>query len=85
VIGFIDRESAIGQDYLAHQAESVFYREATFYSAEEVKQLLLRAGFSVDAWAQTLAHPLPETREIEALRPGRGQCAFVVVSASRKK
>jgi SAM-dependent methyltransferase len=84
-IGFIDRESAIGQDYLAHQAESVFYREATFYSAEEVKQLLLRAGFSIDAWAQTLAHPLPETREIEALRPGRGQCAFVVVSASRKK
>jgi SAM-dependent methyltransferase len=85
VIGFIDRESAIGQDYLAHQAESVFYREATFYTADEVKRLLLRAGFSIDAWAQALAHPLPETREPEALRPGRGQCAFVVVSASRKK
>jgi SAM-dependent methyltransferase len=84
-IGFIDRESAIGRDYLAHQAESVFYREATFYSAEEVKRLLLRAGFAIDAWAQTLARTLPETRELEALRPGRGQCAFVVVSASRKR
>jgi SAM-dependent methyltransferase len=84
-IGFIDRESAIGRDYLAHQAESVFYREATFYSAEEVKRLLLRAGFAIDAWAQTLARTLPETWELEALRPGRGQCAFVVVSASRKR
>lgn len=83
VIGFIDRDSAMGQDYLVHQAENVFYREATFYSAGEVEQLLLTAGFSVDAWGQTLAHPLPETREIETLQPGRGQCAFVVVAASK--
>jgi ubiquinone/menaquinone biosynthesis C-methylase UbiE len=83
VIGFIDRESTLGQNYLAHQAESVFYREATFYSADEVARLLEQTGFSDRAWAQTLAHPLPETREIEPLRPGRGQCAFVVVAATR--
>jgi len=81
VIGFIDRESALGQHYLAHQAESVFYREATFLSADEVEHLLLEAGFTISAWGQTLAHPLPETVEIEPLRPGRGQCAFVVVAA----
>lgn len=84
VIGFIDRESALGQDYLAHQAESVFYREATFYSAEEVERLLQETGFAISDWGQTLAHPLPETREIEALRPGRGQCAFVLVAATRE-
>ena len=84
VIGFIDRDSGLGQDYLAHQAESVFYREATFYSADEVARLLLKAGFSINDWGQTLAHPLPETREIEALRAGRGQCAFVVVAATRE-
>ena len=83
VIGFIDRESALGQNYLAHQAESVFYREATFLSADEVEKLLLASGFTIDAWGQTLAHPLPETRQIEPLQPGRGQCAFVVVSATR--
>jgi len=83
VIGFIDRDSDLGQDYLAHQNENVFYREATFYSADEVARLLLDAGFSINGWGQTLAHPLPETREIEALRPGRGQCAFVVVAATR--
>jgi SAM-dependent methyltransferase len=84
VIGFIDRESVMGQDYLAHQAENVFYCEATFYSADEVARLLSEAGFPIDAWGQTLAHPLPETREIEPLRPGRGQCAFVVVAATRE-
>ncbi|WP_341328425.1 class I SAM-dependent methyltransferase [Methylotuvimicrobium sp. KM2] len=84
VIGFIDRESALGQDYLAHQNESVFYREATFISADEVEQLLLETGFSIDAWGQTLARPLHETREIESLRAGRGQCAFVVVAATKE-
>jgi SAM-dependent methyltransferase len=84
VIGFIDRESTLGRDYLAHQAESDFYREATFYSADEVELLIRDAGFSISAWGQTLAHPLAETREIEPLRVGRGQCAFVVVAATRK-
>jgi SAM-dependent methyltransferase len=85
VIGFIDRESTLGQNYLLHQAESVFYREATFYSADEVARLLLEAEFTACAWGQTLAHSLAETREIEPLRTGRGQCAFVVVSASSQK
>ncbi|MDD3938002.1 class I SAM-dependent methyltransferase [Rhodoferax sp.] len=83
VIGFVDRESTLGQNYVVHQAESVFYREATFYSAHEVERLLPEAGFAISAWGQTLAHPLPETREIEPLRAGRGQCAFVVVAATR--
>lgn len=73
VIGFIDRESALGQDYLAHQVESVFYRDATFYSADEVAKLLLEAGFTISAWGQTLAHPLPATREIESPMRIRGR------------
>ncbi len=35
VIGFIDRTSTLGQYYLDHQAENVFYSEAIFYSAPE--------------------------------------------------
>lgn len=82
VIGFIDRESALGRDYLAHQLENVFYREATFYSADEVARLLADGGFAIDGWGQTLALPLAETREIDPLRSGRGQCAFAVVAAT---
>jgi len=82
-IGFIDRESPLGRDYQAHKAESVFYREATFHSAAEVERLLFDAGFSIEAWAQTLSRPLAGQREIEPLRPGRGDCAFVVVQARK--
>ncbi|MHA3885489.1 class I SAM-dependent methyltransferase [Stutzerimonas degradans] len=82
VIGFIDRESTLGQAYVRRQAQSVFYREATFYSADEVEHLLMQNGFTIAAWAQTLASPLDEIREIDPMRPGRGQCPFVVVTAN---
>jgi len=82
VIGFIDRESELGQHYLAHQSENVFYRSATFYSADEVANLLTEAGFTINGWGQTLSSALPEINRIEPLLAGRGQCAFVVVTAS---
>ena len=83
MIGFIDRTSDLGQHHLAHQAESVFYREATFYSAVEVEQLLHETGFSGHVWVQTLLKTLDETDEIEPLRVGYGQGAFVAVKANR--
>jgi SAM-dependent methyltransferase len=83
VIGFIDRTSALGQHYLARQAEDVFYRGAKFYSADGVQRLLRATGFAAPVWVQTLFKPLAETREIEAVRPGRGEGTFVVVKARR--
>ena len=83
VIGFIDRTSDLGQHYLAHQAENVFYREATFFSADEVEQLLRDTGFTEPIWVQTLSKKLDETREIEPPGVGYGQGAFVVVKANR--
>lgn len=85
VIGFIDRDSPPGQHYLARQADNLFYREARFHSANEVARLLIAGGLRIDAWAQTLTGLLPETQEIEPLRAGRGQGAFVVVAASHRK
>ena len=81
VIGFIDRESPIGRQYLEHQAEDVFYREAKFHSADEVARLLATGGFTINAWGQTLCRPLNETHQVESLRPGYGQGGFVVVAA----
>lgn len=83
VIGFIDRESGLGRHYVEHQHENVFYRGATFYSAEDVERFLDRAGFSDPVWVQTLMRPLEQTHEMEAIRDGRGQGAFVVVKAVR--
>jgi SAM-dependent methyltransferase len=87
VIGFIDRESALGKDYVDHQTENVFYRAATFYSAAEVEALLKRTGFHDVIWVQTLSLPLSEMHEIEALTTGTGRGAFLGVRAqiSRKR
>lgn len=81
IIGFIDRDSPLGQHYLAHQAESVFYREATFVSAAEVEAMLLQTGFRDPVWAQTLSRPLNAIDDIEPVSPGRGRGAFLVVRA----
>lgn len=83
VIGFIDRESGLGESYFEHRTESVFYREAVFYSATEVGEVLRAGRFRARAWGQTLVRPLGEIAEIEPLRPGTGKGAFVVVAADR--
>lgn len=83
VIGFIDRTSALGQYYLAHQAESVFYRDSSFFSAAEVKQLLDDTGYIEPVWVQTLYGKMEAVHEIQPLRSGYGQGAFVVVRARR--
>jgi SAM-dependent methyltransferase len=81
VIGLIDRESALGHEYMTHQAENIFYRDATFYSAAEVETLLKETGFSHLVWVQTLSTLLSEIHEIEPISAGTGQGAFVVVRA----
>jgi SAM-dependent methyltransferase len=81
VIGLIDRESLLGREYLAHQAENVFYREATFYSAAEVETLLKETGFDDMVWLQTLSVPLSQVREIEPVSAGTGRSAFLAVHA----
>jgi len=83
VIGFIDRSSKLGQHYQAHQAENVFYRDAIFYSANEVEQLLKDTGFIDPVWVQTLSKTLDETNDIEPLCAGYGQGAFVTVKVNR--
>lgn len=81
VLGFVDRGSDLGRRYLDTQARSTFYREATFYSADEVEQLLRESGFPCQEWVQTLSAPLPDIVEIEPFRAGYGDDAFVVVRA----
>ena len=84
IIGFIDRTSKLGQQYQAHQAENVFYRDATFFSANEVEQLLINTGFVEPVWVQTLSKAPDETNAIEPLRAGYGKAAFITVKAFRQ-
>jgi len=83
VIGFIDRESGLGEHYLDHQAENVFYRDASFYAAGQVERLLGEADFTDITWVQTLSLPLDQVSEIEPVQDGVGCGAFVVVKGAR--
>ena len=83
VIGLIDRESPLGQDYLSHQADNVFYRAARFYSASEVAKLLAGTGYKDLSWVQTVSKPLAEMRDVEPVAHGTGRGAFLVVRAGR--
>jgi len=81
IIGFIDKDSSIGQLYQQHKNENVFYRIATFYSVDEVVSHLKKAGFKVFNFAQTIFHSLAEIKGIEPVREGCGEGSFVVVRA----
>lgn len=85
LIGFVDRESSLGKEYLERKDKSVFYRTATFYSVPDITAQLEKANFSGLVFRQTLFHPLAELTEPEPARHGHGQGSFVVVRAVKRK
>ena len=80
VIGFIDRESELGRQYSLRKEQSRFYRDATFYSVDELESLLTKAGFSNFAYRQTL---LPEETIDLTVLEGHGSGGFVVIRARK--
>jgi ubiquinone/menaquinone biosynthesis C-methylase UbiE len=83
VIGFVDAESPIGKLYQQHKEETVFYREATFFSIQQVADHMERAGFVNLRWSQTLFTPLDKLEEVEIPREGYGEGSFVVVAGEK--
>jgi ubiquinone/menaquinone biosynthesis C-methylase UbiE len=79
VIGFIDQTSSIAAKYQATKSENVFYKEAIFYTPEEVCYHLKKAGFRDITFAQTIFRDLNEIRDIEEAKEGHGEGSFVVV------
>ncbi len=80
IVGFVDRESPVGKVYLAHQAESVFYRQATFFSTGEVMRLMTSVGLGPLRSTQTVFALLGEIGEDEEVKEGHGEGSFVVLS-----
>ena len=83
VIGFVDRDSLIGREYLKHKQENVFYRYATFYSVDDVILYLKKVGFKNFDFVQTVFHNLKEVNNLEPIEEGYGKGSFVVVDASK--
>ena len=83
IIGFIDKNSNLGKMYQKKRNESVFYKIAAFYSVDEVILHLKKAGFKRFDFTQTIFHDLQDIRDVEPIKSGYGDGAFIVVRAVR--
>ncbi len=83
IAGFVDKDSLLGRQYLKHKNESTFYRLATFYSVDQVLELLKKAGFENQHFTQTIFRPLKEIDSIEGPKEGYGEGSFVVLRANK--
>jgi len=80
ITGFVDKESKLGKRYLENRENSKFYREATFFSTEEVLKYLEEAGFRSEAIKQTLIPGAPQNTILD----GFGKGAFVAVKGIKQ-
>jgi SAM-dependent methyltransferase len=85
LIGFVDRESALGKEYLSRKDQSLFYKDATFYSVGDITRALTAAGFDDLEFRQTLFKRLDELEEVEPVKEGHGEGSFVVVRGKKDK
>ena len=67
----------------ASESLSVGRRQATFYSAGEVTELLLRAGFRTLAFRQTIFGDPGAMTGMDPVREGHGEGCFAVVRADK--
>ncbi len=75
LVGFVDMESRLGREYLERRHDSKFYREATFYSARDVMDLLETAGFRKITSRQCLVPGMPP----DIMEDGFGKGSFVAM------
>ena len=85
IVGFIDKESMLGQQYQLYKENNEFYKLANFYSVDEVVAIMDRTGFGHFSFAQTIFHPLNEIRAVEPIIDGYGQGSFVVIRGEKLK
>jgi len=83
VVAFIDRDTPTGRVYDANKADSAFYKEATFFSAAEVKEMLEWAGFVSTSFIQTIFKDPREMTEIEPVKEGSGEGVFCIGKAMK--
>lgn len=80
IIGFVDKESELGKRYLDNRENSKFYKEATFFSTQEVIRYLKEVGFEIEKIIQTL---IPG-ESLNTILDGFEKGAFIVIRGKTK-
>ncbi|MCK0179268.1 class I SAM-dependent methyltransferase [Flavobacteriaceae bacterium S0862] len=84
IIAFLDKEQSIARQYEEKRHRSTFFKNATYYSVDKVKDLLKNAKFKDLEFNQTLFGELNEIKEIQPTKEGYGDGSFVIVKAVKK-
>ena len=85
IIGFVDRNSMVGQIYLDRQNDNVFYKEATFFSVDELVEVIDQSGFVDLTFNQTIFKTLSKTTRDEPVKSGHGEGSFVVIRGRKEE
>jgi SAM-dependent methyltransferase len=84
VVSFIDRDSPLGRLYTACKDRDQFYRQARFYSVEEVSSQIEKAGFDKPVASQTIFCSSDSTiLQERPIKSGHGEGSFVVLKATK--
>ena len=81
ILGIVDKDSFLGKFY--QEKESIFYKEANFFSVKEIVKLLEDNNFSKFSFYQTIFNLPEEVKTIEAPLEGYGKGGFVVISGEK--
>lgn len=85
LVAIVDKESPIGKEYLSKKDKSEFYKNANFFSAEEVYEMLKETGFEVINTCQTLfGNSIKEITEPQDLKEGHGEGGFVGILGRKR-
>jgi ubiquinone/menaquinone biosynthesis C-methylase UbiE len=85
VIAFVDKNSPVGKMYLAEKEKSIFYKDATFFSTEDVYNYLWEHDFEIAGTLQTVFGNMSEIDKVQEPKKEYGDGSFVVVKAVKKE
>ena len=83
IVGVLDKDRDIAQEYMNRSEMDSFYKGAQFYTPTQVLQWLREAGFRQFEVKQTLFTPLNEVEEKQPTRLGFGEGSYVVIKARK--
>jgi ubiquinone/menaquinone biosynthesis C-methylase UbiE len=83
LLGFVDKNSPMGKEYLKYKDQNVFYRDAIFFGTEEVYRYLSDTHFQVRSTLQTVFGMVEDIKEVQSPKNGYGEGSFVVIEAVR--
>jgi len=83
VIGMIDSGSPLGQTYLKHKQNSLFYKQATFYSVDQILEIMRETGFTDFSFRQTIFNGISGITDSEIVSTGYGKGLFAVIHGKK--